>query len=55
LVYAQSANFQLWSGVLESGGYDVIVAPFTDREIQGAVLRAAASFEERRQNEMGNE
>jgi hypothetical protein len=55
LVYAQSANFQLWSGVLESGGYDVIVAPFTDREIQGAVLRAAASFEERRQNETGNE
>jgi hypothetical protein len=52
LVYAQTADFQLWSGVLEAGGYDVIVEPFTDREIQGAVLRAAASFEERRQNEM---
>ena len=55
LVYAQTADFQLWAGVLEAGGYDVIVEPFTDREIQGAVLRAAASFEERRQNEMGNE
>jgi DNA-binding NtrC family response regulator len=55
LVYAHTANFQLWSGVLEAGGYDVIAEPFTDREIQGAVLRAAASFEERRQNEMGNE
>jgi DNA-binding NtrC family response regulator len=55
LVYAQTANFQLWSGVLESGGYDVIVEPFTDREIQGAVLRAAASFEERRQSERGDE
>jgi DNA-binding NtrC family response regulator len=55
LVYAHTANFQLWSGVLESGGYDVIVEPFTDREIQGAVLRAAASFEERRQSEIGNE
>lgn len=55
LVYAHTANFQLWSGVLESGGYDVIVEPFTDREIQGAVLRAAASFEERSQNEIGNE
>ena len=55
LVYAHTANFQLWSGVLEAGGYDVIVEPFTDREIQGAVLRAAASFEERRQNEMGSE
>jgi DNA-binding NtrC family response regulator len=55
LVYAQTADFQLWSGVLEAGGYDVIVEPFTDREIQGAVLRAAASFEERAQNEIGNE
>jgi FixJ family two-component response regulator len=41
--------------VLEAGGYDVIVKPFTEREIQGAVLRAAASFEERRQSETGNE
>jgi hypothetical protein len=55
LVYAHTTNFQLWSGVLEAGGYDVIVKPFTDREIQGAVLRAAASFEERRQSETGNE
>jgi FixJ family two-component response regulator len=55
LVYAQTADFQLWSGVLEAGGYDVIVEPFTDQEIQGAVIRAAASFEERRQNEFGNE
>jgi len=55
LVYAHTANFQLWSGVLEAGGYDVVVEPFSDREIQGAVVRAAASFEERRQSEMGNE
>jgi DNA-binding NtrC family response regulator len=55
LVYAHTATFQLWSGVLEAGGYDVIVEPFTDREIQGAVLRAAASFEERLQSEKGNE
>jgi DNA-binding NtrC family response regulator len=55
LVYAHAASFQLWSGVLEAGGYDVIVEPFTDQEIQQAVLRAAESFEERRQNENGNE
>jgi DNA-binding NtrC family response regulator len=55
LVYAQTADFQLWSGVLEAGGYDVIVEPFSDQEIQGAVIRAAASFEERRHNELGNE
>jgi DNA-binding NtrC family response regulator len=48
LVYAHTATFQLWSGVLEIGGYDVIVEPFTDEELQRAVTRAAHSFEERR-------
>jgi PleD family two-component response regulator len=47
LVYAREATFQLWSGVLELGGYDVIVEPFSDEELQDAVLRAAKSFEER--------
>jgi hypothetical protein len=45
------AIFQLWSSVLESGGYDVIVEPFTDEERQGAVLRAARSLEAESQNE----
>jgi DNA-binding NtrC family response regulator len=47
LVYAHTASFELWSGVLELGGYDVLVEPFTDEEIQGAVLNAAQSFRER--------
>jgi hypothetical protein len=47
LVYAHKATFQLWSGVLESGGYDVIVEPFSDVEIRSAVLQAAQNFEER--------
>jgi hypothetical protein len=55
LVYAQTASFQLWSGVLEVGGYDVIVEPFTDDEIQRAVLRAARSFKERCLNGSANE
>jgi CheY-like chemotaxis protein len=50
LVYAREASFQLWSGVLELGGYDVIVEPFSDEELQDAVLRAAKSFEERPPN-----
>ena len=50
LVYAREATFQLWSGVLESGGYDVIVEPFSDAEIRNAVLQAAQSFEERLSN-----
>jgi DNA-binding NtrC family response regulator len=47
LVYAHTADFRLWSGVLEVGGYDVIVEPFTDKELQRAVRRAAGSFSER--------
>lgn len=47
LVYAREATFQLWSSVLELGGYDVIVQPFSDSDLQGAVLRAAKSFEQR--------
>jgi hypothetical protein len=55
LVYAHTASFQLWSGVLEIGGYDVIVEPLTDDELQQAVTRAARSFAERCPRENGNE
>jgi DNA-binding NtrC family response regulator len=48
LVYAHTATFQLWSGVLEAGGYDVIVEPFTREKLKEAVLRAAESFEQQR-------
>lgn len=47
LVYAQAASFQLWTGVLDMGGFDVIEYPFSDVEIQGAVLCAVDSFKER--------
>lgn len=55
LVYAHTASFQLWSGVLEAGGYDVIVEPFTAEELQGAVLRAAGSFKGRSPGESEDE
>ncbi len=48
LVYAHTASFQLWSGVLEAGGYDLIVEPFTLEKLTEAVLRAAGSFEKQR-------
>src|SRR5690349_248844 len=38
LVYAREATFLLWSGVIELGGHDVIVEPFSDEELQSAVL-----------------
>lgn len=43
LVYAQTASFQLWSGVLEAGGYDIVVEPLTDEKLKEAVFSAAAS------------
>jgi DNA-binding NtrC family response regulator len=55
LVYAHTASFQLWSGVLEAGGYHIIVEPFTAEELQGAVLRAAGSFKGRCPDENGDE
>ncbi len=48
LVYTREATFRLWSGVLELGCYDVIVDPFSDETLRGAVLGAAKSYEERR-------
>ena len=44
LVYAPTASFQLWSGVLDAGGFDVIVEPLTDAKLKDAVTRAAESF-----------
>ena len=49
LVYAQSANFHLWAEVLDAGGYDVVAEPFTREMLREAVLRAAWSFDQRRE------
>lgn len=51
LVYARAATFELWTSVLDMGGFDVIVEPFSDREIQEAVLRAAHSFRDKLKND----
>ena len=55
LVYAQNASFELWSGVLEIGGYDVITEPFSGEELRRAVSCAAGSFAERCALEEGDE
>ena len=49
LVYAQSANFHLWAEVLDAGGYDVVAEPFTRETLREAVLRAAWSFDQKRE------
>jgi DNA-binding response OmpR family regulator len=55
LVYAQNASFQLWSGVLEIGGHDVIAEPFSGDELRRGVSRAASSFADRCSHEEGDE
>jgi DNA-binding NtrC family response regulator len=50
LVYTRDPSFQMWSGVLDVGGHDVVVEPFSDEELRDAVLRAAKSFEQRPEN-----
>jgi DNA-binding NtrC family response regulator len=55
LVYAQNASFELWAGVLEIGGYDVVAEPFSGDELRRGVSRAASSFAERCTPEPGDE
>ncbi len=55
LVYAQTASFELWSGVLEAGGYDVIVEPFTDEKLKKAVAHATECYDERSSGDIGRE
>jgi FixJ family two-component response regulator len=47
LVYALNSDFPMWSGVLETGGFDVIVAPFSEAKLREAIMLAAEYFEQR--------
>jgi DNA-binding NtrC family response regulator len=47
LVYTDNSSFQLWAGVLSSGGFDVIIAPYTIRKLRNAIESAAADFARR--------
>jgi DNA-binding NtrC family response regulator len=47
LLYAPSVDFPTWSGVLEAGGHDVLVDPFSADEFYRAVMNAKNAFEKR--------
>jgi FixJ family two-component response regulator len=47
LVYTLSSDFPMWSGVLEAGGFDVLVAPFTEANLRRAIDSAADYFYQR--------
>jgi FixJ family two-component response regulator len=49
LVYTRSSDFQMWSGVLEAGGFDVVVAPFTEAKLKKAIESAKDYFYQRLQ------
>jgi DNA-binding NtrC family response regulator len=44
LVYALQSDFEMWSSVLNAGGYDVIVAPFTTAKLRDAIREAVLHF-----------
>jgi hypothetical protein len=50
LVYAFRSDFEMWASVLDSGGYDVIVAPFTEDKLRRAIHAAAAEFARQHRN-----
>jgi FixJ family two-component response regulator len=47
LVYTLTSDFPMWSGVLEAGGFDVLVAPFTEEHLRRAVESASNYFYQR--------
>ena len=47
LVYTLSSDFPMWSGVLEAGGFDVLVAPFTEANLRRAIESATNYFYQR--------
>jgi DNA-binding NtrC family response regulator len=47
LVFSLKSDFRMWSGFLEAGGYDVIVAPFTRAKLRSAIRSAAEDFKTR--------
>jgi FixJ family two-component response regulator len=48
LVYALQSDFDMWSSILEAGGHDLIVAPFTEMKLRTALESAMEEFSRRR-------
>lgn len=47
LIYAPSADFQLWAGVLDAGGYDLITDPLSPERLRRAIIEAHENFIDR--------
>ncbi len=44
LVYARDVSFARWSGVLDSGGIDMVITPFNVQKLRAALTDAALRF-----------
>jgi DNA-binding NtrC family response regulator len=47
LVYTEECSFSMWAGVLNSGGFDVVIAPYTLEKLRNAIASAAEEFARR--------
>jgi DNA-binding NtrC family response regulator len=47
LICAPSADFPTWAGVLDAGGYDILVEPYSAEEFLSAVIDAEKTFQQR--------
>lgn len=47
LVYALKSDFEMWTSVLDAGGFDVVLAPFAVEKLRAAISAAAADFNHR--------
>jgi DNA-binding NtrC family response regulator len=55
LIYSRHADFGTWSGVLEAGGHDILVEPFSAEELCNAVIKAEKAFRQRLAAELPDE
>lgn len=47
LIYSPAVDFQLWAGVLDAGGFDVITEAISSEQLRIAILGAVETFKSR--------
>jgi DNA-binding NtrC family response regulator len=52
LVYALHSDFEMWSSVLNAGGFDIIVAPFTAAKLRDGIQAALLHFKDQARNRL---
>jgi DNA-binding NtrC family response regulator len=55
VIYTPNADFATWSGVLEAGGHDILIEPFSPEQLLIAIAKAQQTFDQRMQTGMPDE